>query len=575
MKPSLLLPGIVCLFLLIVGAVLLVQVTDLHTARQEMQTRSVPSDMLAGTATGGALARLGLLNVVPNQGERYAPTQPGELDLGTGLFPSRRQVGLHLYSTTPVPGSELPSTTSVPDNEIAQGLPIMSVSVLERDLYDEQRGLYRNILEKGREWERQAFVSYFNDGGLVFGSAVGLRLHGGVSRHAEKKSFRLLFRDEYGTDRFPAGALFSAGIDPLTSFVLDAAKEDATQIVDPIALDVSRMVGAIAPETRPVRFFLNGMDMGVYVAMEHVSPRYMRAHYGHDDFTVVRTKLFEKVSGDGYDYWLFHQWTKGTTFTMEELSERVDIENFSRWLISSLLCLTMDHDQGPVVRNDRQGADGRWFFINWDMDTSFGVGGRWGERPWEVDDVPVFGLGTTRQTMLTRLHEDPEWRRYFPRLFTDVLNHELTPARVDALMKRYESIVQRFGLGEPGHRVLRIVRRVLEHRPEVMREWMRKKFQIAEPAHRFAVAAPDDLRLNIDGYPEHGAYTGWYFPGMKVTVDPGDDADRIQGWLVNGERHEGLSLQIDSVTDDLVAEPIVTDHPRQEHAASVPAPPGD
>lgn len=555
MPRSVLLPGIAGLFLLVAGAALLVELTGLRDSRDQFQTRQVPADMLAGSRTGGVLSRLGLLNVVPNDGERFGPTHSGELDLGTGLFPRRRRVGAQLYSTEPVSTDQLPSTTSVPESAVADGLPIVSVSVLERDLHDEQRGLYPNNLKKGRDWERRAFVSYFNEGRLEFGSGVGLRLHGGSARHADKKSFRLMFRDEYGADRFPPGALFSPGIDPLTSFVLDAAKADATQILDPIALDVSRMVGAIAPETRPVRFFLNGRDMGVYIAMEHISRRYLRAHYGHDNFTMVRTKHFEKVSGNGEDYWDFHMWVKQTAFTMRDLAERVDIENFARWVISQLLCLTVDHDQGPALRNDSAGSDGRWFYINWDMDTTFGIGGRHGPRPWLSDDVRVFGLGTTRKTMLTRMHADPEWQAYFLRLFVDILNHEFTPERIDEVINRYASMVDRFSLGEPGRNVLTTVRKVLDHRPAVMRLWMQKHFPVEGP-HRLTLQAPERLQLEIDGYAKEGSYTGWYFADMPVTIRPRGGTRRIEGWLVGGEQRQGAELEIPSLTRHLVIEPV-------------------
>jgi hypothetical protein len=452
---------------------------------------------------------------------------------------------------------QLPSISSVPEHAVADGLPILSISIPERDLHDKRRGLYRNILKKGRAWERQAFVSYFNDGVLKFSSGVGLRLHGGRSRHAERKSFRLMFRDEYGADRFPAGELFSPGIDPLTSFVLDAAKDDATQLVDPIALDIARMIGAIAPETAPVRFYLNGTYMGVYFAMEHISRRYLRAHYGHDNFTMVRIKHLETVSGRGDDYRRFAAWVKQTDFNMAELAQRVDLENFARWVISVLLCLTVDHDQGPVIRDDSPGSDGRWFYINWDMDTSFGVAGRWGPEPWEQDGVRVFGLGTTRKTMLTRMHKnDPEWRRYFLRLLVDILNHEMTPAKVQALNAHYESIVERFELGEPGRHVLSVVGKVLEHRPRVMRGWVLKHFDV-EDARRLEVRVPEELELSIDGYPRRGPYVGWYFPDMPITIRPSSADSAIRGWLVDGEAREGPDLTLTGLMHDVVIEPLL------------------
>lgn len=541
------------LFALLIAVAVMVENSQFSRAKRQFQTQAVPAEMLDGSATGRLFRQLGLLNVIPNHGDRFKPSVPGRLDWGQGLFPRRRQVGLHLYSTEAMSAAELLSTTVMDPAVLASGLPIVSLYVLPRDLHDPERGLYHHVVEKGRKWERQAFVSYFDGGRLVFGSGVGLRLHGGYARHLPRKSFRLLFRADYGQPAFPPGVLFSDGIEPVTAFVLDADNGDAKQLIDPVALDVARMIGAIAPETRLVRLFLNGAAMGTYVAMEHVSRRYMRAHYGHDNFTMVRSKHFEKVSGEGYDYWLFHLWVKQNDFTMAELAQRVDVENFARWVISTLLNLTVDHDQGPVLRDDSV-PGGRWFYINWDMDNSFGLDGRMGPRPWESDQVPVIGLGTTRQTMMLRLHNDPRWRAYFTRLFVDVLNHQFTPTRVEQLLQHYEATVERFELGEPGRRVMAVIRKVLEHRPEVMRSWLRKTYDLA-PAHKVTVSAPPGVDLHIDGYTYRGPYVGWYFADMPVTVSAGEKSDAM-AWRVNGKRIAQAQLRLATIARDTVIESV-------------------
>jgi len=525
--------------------------------RDRMQTRAVPSGMLNNTATGRLFARLGLLYVVPNDGQRYKVSDRGKLDLGTGLFPRRRDVGLQLFSTTPVRNEQFPSSIVVPAADVARGLPLLSIVVLPRDLYDPKRGLFKNVLEKGRKWERPAFISYFENGKLLFASGAGLRLHGGLSRHAEKKSFRLLFRDEYGAVKFPAGLMFGPDIDPVTSFVLDGHLPDASNVIDPVALDVSRMVGAIAPESKLVRLYLNGVDMGVYAAMEHVSLRYMRAHYGHDRFTIVRTKLNEIAAGRGYDYWLFYLWVREGNFGLRELSTRIDVENFARWVISVMLCLTVDHDQGPAVRDDSKPDDGRWFYINWDMDTSFGVEGRKGERPWESDDVRVFGLGTLRKRLLTIAHQDPEWRRYFVNLFVNVLNHEFTRDRVAALLKRYDDLVDQFAMSDQDRRAMRIIRRVLEERPPVMRAWLTREYKTG-PAHRVTIDAPTGMKLEIDGYDHEGDYAGWYFAGTPLRIAPakGDGQIAVRGWRVNGKYFDNAELALPGVSVETVIEPV-------------------
>ena len=103
----------------------------------------------------------------------------------------------------------LASTEAVPESLRRDGQPTISIVTEERNLYDKREGLLRHRLERGREWERPAFVSYFEAGNLRYEAPVGLRLHGGKSRKASVPSFQLVFRRSYaGAPRSPEGVFF-------------------------------------------------------------------------------------------------------------------------------------------------------------------------------------------------------------------------------------------------------------------------------------------------------------------------------------------------------------------------------
>ena len=56
----------------------------------------------------------------------------------------------------------LPSTTVVPAREVARGTPLLSLVMAEEALRDPARGLFTHPGERGPDWERPAFVSYFH-----------------------------------------------------------------------------------------------------------------------------------------------------------------------------------------------------------------------------------------------------------------------------------------------------------------------------------------------------------------------------------------------------------------------------
>ncbi|MGH9371250.1 MAG: hypothetical protein ACRD15_06950, partial [Vicinamibacterales bacterium] len=150
---------------------------------------------------------------------------------------------------------ELPSTTAVDTREVIKGYPVVSLYVAPETL-DE---LLRNKHRHGRDWERPSSLSYFDDGRLRFTAQVGVRIHGGGSRiTSPRQGFRLFLRREYGVTRAPAGVLLDRSSDPLRRVVLhnDVRRSNDHlnwHLINPLGYDFARRLGAITPETKPVR----------------------------------------------------------------------------------------------------------------------------------------------------------------------------------------------------------------------------------------------------------------------------------------------------------------------------------
>ena len=140
-------------------------------------------------------------------------------------------------------------------------------------------------------------MSYFEGGRLLFASGVGVRIHGGGSRiTAPRPGFRLYFRRKYGPREVPPGILFSPDAQPIRRLIVhDDVRRDSDRtdwyFANPLAYDIARAVGAIAPETKPVRFFLNGEYYGPFVLTERFDERYFAAHWGYDDILLSQEEM--------------------------------------------------------------------------------------------------------------------------------------------------------------------------------------------------------------------------------------------------------------------------------------------
>lgn len=296
------------------------------------------------------------------------------------------------YRIDPVPREELAAAYMVEDRVLALGVPMVSLIVPEDDLAE----LGANSLARGREWERGGWLTFFNHQRLEYSSGVGVRVHGGGRRdHPVYRSWRIYFRNRYGYSHFAPEIFPGRAARPPRQFVirLDGGPDrhgHKWHFANPLAMDIARRVGVLAPETSPAVFYLNGELQGVYALTEYVQRDYLSAHFGHDDFVLVRTKRSLNAprewvkEGNPEHFERFRRWVESSTsLTAVEVAKRVDLENLTRWILAVSFCATGDFFQGPLVL-DQSVPQGRWLWIAWDMDLSFGLT-RPGPDRWQRD----------------------------------------------------------------------------------------------------------------------------------------------------------------------------------------------
>ena len=429
----------------------------------------------------------------------------------------------------------VPSSRAVRMTEIASGRPVLSLTLSDADLNDPARGLLPNKLKHGEEWEREGSVSYFDNGTLIFASGVGVRIHGGSSRQfAPRPGFRLYFRRKYGPREVPSGALFGPSAHPIRRLIVhDDVRRDrergrlAWSFVNPLAYDIARKIGAIAPETKPVRFFVNGEYYGPFVLTERFDERYFAAHWGYDDILLSQAEMNK--------LW---EWVKVTRpLTMANAAQHVDIDNVTRWFVATAFSATRDAYQGPGQFLDRTKDRGGWFWVNWDMDQSF--------RDWNLDSYQYLlervGEGRRgrnpaepRSVILSQLiADDPAYREYLKRVIQKALNHRLTDA---FLMERYHHyLTVATQLEVPQLDYLPRLREFLERRRDFFRltseQWLNSPS--SEPV---IVSAPQNVDVVLEGERVQNGYRGLYFPDIELSAEiPAEHLKGFAGWRINGK----------------------------------------
>jgi hypothetical protein len=454
----------------------------------------------------------------------------------------------------------LPSSLVLTPEQVAGELPVISIVADDDHLYDPDVGLMTNMSETGPDWERLAWASLWEHGELVAGSRAGLRIQGDSSRYLGDPSFRLLFRPMYGASSVTGGRFLGADADPAAAVVVHVVRYRGLY-TDVFVFEIARRLGLPTVDFRPARTFLNGEERGVYVLTERVMPDgWGLTHFGDPDFYMYVYKGETKQPSRDAHAALTEWASAAAPLTMQRAAERIDVDNLTRHLFTLMFCFTTDWAQGAALL-DRNDPEARWFWLHWDMDQSFDERGIAGIEPWEqpfmelitleaeLDELKILGIvtdarhterhtGDVRRLIFLRLLESPEYRDHFVRVATDILNHELTPAYFSDLLARYEHLAESagvyggFDLGE-----------YLRRRPDFARAAISRYFGLPDPV-TVTVDAPPSTTLMIDGYPEGDTYSGRYYPGQSLTIEPGAGGPAVAGWQVGDRRVEGERLQV-------------------------------
>lgn len=421
----------------------------------------------------------------------------------------------------------MPSTLAIPPRLLASGNAMLSLSLAPEDLHGSRRGLLAHPEERGRQWERFAYVTFAEGGRVRFASGVGVRVHGGKSRSvSEVKSFRLYFRRTYGEGGFPSRLLFDGTDRPLPTLIVhndlrQDPDERTWRLLNPLAYDIATAVGAIAPRTLPATLVLNGESQGLYVLTERSGLDLLEHRFGHRDFTFATEQDERQI----YD-WA----ATAPGLTEAQASQRVDVDHLTRWFLTLLFCGTTDVFQGHMARDERA-ARPRWFWLTWDLDHSFMDFYARAPQPWQVDTfADVMWKADVRSQLLTRLVEtDPAYRNRLLDGISEMLNHRVRPAFLAERLDHYESLALRHGVADLAYQ--QRVREYLARRPDALRAQAAARLGAAA-AVEVTLRGGQDTRWMVDGFPVAGEYRGQYFPGQAIQVAAaGDESLR---WFVNG-----------------------------------------
>lgn len=533
---------LILLFIAIVsGGVLLEHAQYFETAVHTLRNRQVPSSLLNYGKTGQILKKLGLPYVAPKDEDTDYPT-PSHTDLNLTKLEIRKE----WFEVQKLPPEKLISTTIMDQNIVTSGMPIISMYMDYYDLYDKFNGIYANPLERGRNWERPCFVSYFKDGKLLFATGAGARIHGGTSRLHALKSFRLYFRPTYGKEEFEKGILFNGAADPIKTIVIRKADE-SYGFVNTMAYEIARKAGCYAPYAEPVKLYLNGKPHGHgnFEIIEHLTKQYCINHFGHDNFIYYKVKGGEKLPPEFRDLYEWARFSKDK-ITFESVSRIIDMDNFINTWIVNIICGNSDPYQG-VALLDKTRPDSKWFWLMWDMDHSFkNIYEHDKKYTWEQERPISLVYSDTKKETDPRyfifrklIFHDEQFRKLFKKRMEEQYNYILTYEYLISVVDKYMDIAKSFGMNVSKAQVE--LQEYMLRRPEFSMNMMNRYFKLGD-VKKVSFSIPSRASVVIDGHIVKKSFTGLYFQGSEITLS--SDKGMIKGWIIDGTQYNSSKLTV-------------------------------
>ena len=316
-----------------------------------------------------------------------------------------------------------------------------------------------NYTQRGREWEREASFTLFEDGERVLEQNVGIRIKGNYSRCLPQKSFNVYTRQDYGTPEFQhdlfSGTAVKAkngkAIKKYDGVVLRNGGNDNTYAFfrDSINQDLVADRAFAHQATEECIVFVDGEFWGIYQMLEKINTGYLNAHYGVKKSDIAMIKNGELEDGTEEDLNDWSKLCKGVadgSISYEEFCNKVDLQGFMDYFAAQIYWANADWPQrnysvwrSDVIDEENPYADGKWRMILFDTESGQGL---YGSSDKSVSADCYRRISSTDSDigkMFTALAKNEEFRLAFSRTMMDLANYNFAPERTKEVINGYKN----------------------------------------------------------------------------------------------------------------------------------------
>jgi len=301
-------------------------------------------------------------------------------------------------------------------------IPVVSLVTDPDNLFDKDKGIYvagqqyldwksspqydprksewdtdnvANFFSKGKEWEREADITYFSGGEFGFTQKMGIRVKGASTRNSQTKSFNVYARRQYGDSKLDYkllddnySAVDGGKIKRYDSFSLRAVSW-VDRLRERVVHSALRDLPALATyDSDRCMLFIDGELWGMYEIIEKSSDYYIQSNYGVPAENVSMIKNGEVEAGPETELdelEALGEFCRENDMSVAEnydyVMSKIDAESIIDCYCAGLYLGTWDWPNHNYLMWKNNGApidgnpysDGKWRFGSFDFDYSVGL----------------------------------------------------------------------------------------------------------------------------------------------------------------------------------------------------------
>lgn len=274
--------------------------------------------------------------------------------------------------------------------------PVVSIITDSLNLFSADSGIYvpgalygqipfdywpvGNFTMRGKEWEREMYINYFEAGGKpIFETKGGMRIRGFGSAGFSQKSLNIYFRKEYGLNKIGKKLFPNSMVSEFKRLIFRNGGNDFpdAHIKDVFLSQTIKDFNVEIQEYEPIVVFINGEYWGIHNMREKMDKRHFSYKYDipKDEINILGV-CGSIDSGSDADYQELIDYIRTHDLSTEEaynhVSQRLDIESTIDYNIAEIYFANYDWPCNNYKMWKSNTPDDKWKYVIYDLDFTFG-----------------------------------------------------------------------------------------------------------------------------------------------------------------------------------------------------------